>query len=581
MSRFEDAAKGIWEEVQGRRGYRNNDEEEDDEDDGEYEEDSNLRALRRAIPRAYRPMQYEFYFSDESFKGAKLQLWRMTRTREQWDSPPFRADFSVDERIQYAMDLCEFVWLTVDRPEVGRRKLSKSERTHWCMPWLRKFSNTPRAEALYRIVLLAFEMLRRSHFICCQPYNGGSATQFEEERVRVQRVLMLVLYLRSTILPQWKDQDWEKYNGMDCTQAMLASVSQWLRALLYFMLGTKFMNHSRGISGTRKITDDNKTAANSGSAEPALQNTGVNARSLMQKLMDEESGSVSTLVAQTSNAVMGHDEVLNAMQAASAGLQPELLSTDRNGDCKDHIRLAAAFFLSAAQILELQDGTRPVYWTEDERVALAEDQCFEPLTHDVRMRELPTNLNVHRDAPHWHMRALDERAAAWSRMPWPHRIMGLWLRCEGDYFMWLSRHGSLRACADNRVRGAMCHVVALQEFGANVVTYEEVQRSQMDEDQLKKGTRAPGGLKNMGRHGTGVGGASGGGSAVQFDFLGNRTASYMKAYYPQAKGLHDEDADGGVLELPWEVLHRETMNTQPAAKTLAEKQITKEAPEFH
>jgi hypothetical protein len=550
----------IWSEKASNQNGYGHEEDSDSDDPNEVhynDEDADLRALQRAIPkrRQVRSMVYEDYFNSEDFMESNLKLWKMSRTLNAWDNPPYAEFCTMDDRIQYARNVCSFCYWTLDHPNVEKRVKSKSQKTHWVFPWLHKISNTPRAEALYRIALLACETLRRSHFICCQPYNTLTATQFDEERRRVLEVLGLLNYLQTVILPLWIDLEWDKHAAMDCSKPWLASMTQWILALAYFMTGTVMMNRARGLEST-PICERKTQSTVSG---PGMRTDTLRAKDIVSGLFEVSTDSkskdagvlsgVSNLMRYTNNALVSQDELMSESRQASAEAQAVV----QQGQI-DTMRIAACMFYLGTETLSKQATHRPVYWLQEEMDALKEDECFESLEHNINM-VLPSHLDLTR-ASEWRMRAQDERCQEWARMPWPARMMGLWLRCEGDVYM-------AQSTQDNtalerpflQVMGALCHVVALQEFGVNIVTEEEIARSMLSVDDIHKGIRPSTALKNFGRHGSIRGVAntrSDSARSVQFDFLTDTQASYLKGVISTDTYGNEEN----LIRIPWDQLHK-------------------------
>lgn len=563
MSSLSAAAQDLWDDKDAVDSEEDSDAEDEDDD-------PNLRALRDAMPgrRHIKGIDYGFYFNADDFKGTDMQLWWMTRVRDAWDNPPFQQDCTIDDRCRYTHNVMQLIYLTVTEPDIGLRICAKSQRLHWYMPWLdHRVTNTPHAEALYRTSLLLGEALRRSHFICCQPYNSATATTFEEERLRNFRILALANYLQVVILPDWTDLEWDKEVGMDISRVWLSNMTQWLLALCYFMTGTKLMNAARGIHGM-ECKEEMVPGARPDSG-PGLRSGMVSANDVARALIQGASGDgrvldgIAGLISQTQHSMTGVDDILDASCLAASDVQPPVVQGGASAMAQ-----AACMFMLGAEVLAQQEEVRPVYLTNEERAALDADQCFTSLHHNVKMK-LPDALNLDGCKRDWHMRARDEQCQAWSRQPWPTRLMGLWLRCEGDYFMARSVVDGVNR-TDLRIMGAMCHIIALQEFGVNVVTTEQVNRSVLSVEYIENGMRASDVIIN-----TGKGSAVMQAAEVNFDFMLDATEvmdKYMRRDHEGKPTQH--------VKLPWDHLHKCCNQIKDAAQKSVTDKIARLTPSY-
>lgn len=534
----------------------------DSDDDECYTDDVDptLQLLIDSVPSQPCGIRFENHFAASDFVGTGVELWQMSQHRASWDNPPWTLDFTMDKRIEYTQSMCAFVNATCGKDAVK----TNTQRLHFTLPWLGIFSNCPRAEAVYRIVLLGFECLRNSHIICCQPYNSVTATQFKAEYTRVVKTWALLIHLKGSLTSEWANVRWYEPAAMDCPPDMLASLIEWLKAYLLFMMGTQMMCKARGIEASSVGIATDK---------PGMDNNKLRFADLVNDVVSKTGGSASTtntafsVLAEMNRAaltVVGDDSEFKAMEHASAGVQSRLMP---DKSTTGNLALAAACMKLAAQILSRQQTDRVPFWTERERDALKDAQVMDTITHTNTSLDLPERLAVpaYTDLQNWTQTANDDSCIDWARLPWWERLRGLWLRCLGDVYMWSSVHTVYNQPL-NRARGAVCHLVAYLQFGANVVTAEEAQRSRIEHDQLHR----QGDLKTIEDNESMVFRKYRSCTAVDFTFLADASIDIMR------DGWFDENE--AHIELNWNTLDAPVEVKMKAVSGLLAAQVTKFEP---
>ncbi len=550
----------------------NHSRDEDDEDESETAnlggpatEDLELRNLLRSVPKQFDGIAFESCFNQSDFNVLGVKLYTLTQRRDQWDNPETWSQngFTFDHRLDYARDLCDFWYLTCHRQRKEDVAKFNTRTLHFYLPWLRRATNRPHGEVMYRIVLCAHECLRRSHDIACQPYDSLSAGDFKAELRRVQRTVALMTYLRTVILPTWTDYDWSGEDGMCCNAVKLQSLLSWLNALMFFMSGTVAMCTARGIRFPDEIKED---ADHRNTTAPQ-----VLARMMSRGLLSEADtcrsqathtlSDLHDLAHRAAQAVSGRDEAYDATFQASAGMQRSIMESDR---APDLVIAAAAAFRSAANFILDQPKSREVRWTHDEQVAVTcAGQICEAIVHDTRVAmpsqlELPTSKAEQKA---WSLSVGDDLCEDWAAQPWWNRLTGLSLRCLGDYYLSLCNKKECRNRAHNRVLAALCHVVALTEYGTNVLTPENLSRMALDPDDMNR--RVPLEPVSSNRKGK---------VTVDFTFLNDLEQSYMHPFLSSSvNGGGDDDDDSaedeesweGPLHIPWSEINRPMLKASP------------------
>ena len=551
----------------GQKGGNNSDEEYEEElMDRRVAQSLELSNIFRSVPRKFTGIVFELCFNQEDFDCLNLKLYTLTQRRKQWDSPEFwkREGFTLDHRLDYARDLCDFWYLTCNRKH--RADLAKAcERTlHFYFPWLSRATNRPHGELLYRIVLCAHECLRRSQEICCQPYDELTALDFKSEMRRVKRTIALLTYLKTVVLPTWEDYDWASETGMCCTELKLESLLAWLNAWIFFMSGTVLMCMSRGQKFPEPAGSRGNTTGDPVSASTLLSSLMRKARLSRADTCSRENSiplaEMADLAYEAAQTMAGTDVKFNAMVAASASVQRGLiLESEEKGPKRDackYMAMAAAAFRSAANLIIDKPAHREVFWTEQERLALScTNQVFLKISHEASVN-LPSCLHPpisKKERMAWTLTVGDSVCLDWAYLPWWDRLTGLYLRCLGDYYLGLACRQECPDRARKRVYAGLCHVVALTTYGTNVLTPENISRTTMDPSDMNRRTNFSH-VANPRKPKA---------ATVNFTFLSALDESYMAPFKGAAHRAdersesedsdEDEDDDGdGMIHISWQ-----------------------------